>query len=66
MEIRSPFSGVEKSGLLRVAKKLGVPLDITWSCYLNGPLHCGKCESCLNRKQAFKEAGIEDPTEYAE
>ena len=66
MEIRSPFSGVAKSGLLTVAAKLGVPLDKTWSCYLNGPLHCGRCESCLNRKNAFKEAGMEDPTEYAE
>jgi 7-cyano-7-deazaguanine synthase len=65
MVIKSPFTGLEKSGLLKVAEKLGVPLDKTWSCYLKGPLHCGKCESCLNRKKAFNEAGLDDPTEYA-
>jgi len=45
--------------------RLGVPLAKTWSCYLNGPVHYGVCESCNNRKKAFKEAGIDDPTEYA-
>ena len=65
MVIKSPFSGTKKSGLLKEAVKLGVPLDKTWSCYLNGPVHCGKCESCINRKNAFIEAGLDDPTEYA-
>ncbi len=65
MVIKSPYSDTKKSGLLKEAVKLGVPLEKTWSCYLNGPLHCGKCESCLNRKKAFREAGIPDPTTYA-
>lgn len=63
--IKSPYSDVKKSGLLLEAVRLGVPLEKTWSCYLNGPVHCGKCESCNNRKRAFSEANLEDPTEYA-
>jgi 7-cyano-7-deazaguanine synthase len=63
-EIQSPFSNITKAELLTEAKTLEVPLKQTWSCYLNGPLHCGKCESCINRKKAFKQANIKDPTMY--
>ena len=52
MVIESPFSDTPKSGIVRKAVELGVPLDRTWSCYLNGPLHCGRCESCSNRRNA--------------
>jgi len=65
MVIKSPFSGLQKSEIIKEAKKLGVPLEKTWSCYLEGPIHCGVCESCNNRKKAFREANIPDPTEYA-
>lgn len=64
--IASPFSGTAKSGIIREAVKLGVPLEKTWSCYLQGPVHCGRCESCVNRRRAFKEAGVADPTDYRE
>lgn len=62
--ITAPFSGAKKSGLIREGAKLGVPFELTWSCYLDGVRHCGKCESCVNRKKAFTEAGITDPTKY--
>lgn len=62
--ITSPLSHLRKSGVLREAVRLGVPLEKTWSCYLQGPIHCGECESCNNRKRAFAEAGITDPTKY--
>lgn len=65
ISISSPYSDIMKSEVLTEAVRLGVPLDKTWSCYLSGPVHCGACESCNNRKNAFREAGIEDPTEYA-
>ena len=62
--IQAPFSKLAKSEVVRRGSELGVPFDLTWSCYLDEERHCGKCESCVNRKIAFKEAGISDPTEY--
>jgi 7-cyano-7-deazaguanine synthase len=62
--IKAPFNGYKKSELLKEAAKLGVPLEATWSCYRDAEKHCGKCESCINRKRAFIEAGIADPTKY--
>jgi 7-cyano-7-deazaguanine synthase len=66
IEIKAPFSGIPKSELIKIGVSLGVPFQLTWSCYLDGETHCGKCESCVNRRNAFKEAGITDPTEYVE
>jgi 7-cyano-7-deazaguanine synthase len=66
IEIEAPFSNIPKSEIIKLGTKLGVPFHLTWSCYLNLPKHCGKCESCINRKNAFKQSGITDPTEYIE
>jgi 7-cyano-7-deazaguanine synthase len=62
--IEAPFSGISKAELLKVGERLGVPLELTWSCYFDGDVHCGRCESCVNRKKAFAEAKIADPTKY--
>ena len=66
ISIWSPFSqGLSKSDLLKKGYKvLGNLIFKTWSCYQNEKIHCGKCESCNNRKAAFKEADIEDRTNY--
>jgi 7-cyano-7-deazaguanine synthase len=66
IQIQAPFCGVSKAELIKTGTELGVPFELTWSCYLDGSKHCGKCESCVNRKNAFKQAGIPDPTEYVE
>ncbi len=66
IQIQAPFCGISKAELLTVGANLGVPFELTWSCYLDGEKHCGKCESCVNRKAAFKESWVADPTEYEE
>jgi 7-cyano-7-deazaguanine synthase len=64
IEIDAPFHRMKKSEILTFGAKLGVPYDFTWSCYLNKDLHCGVCESCLNRKKAFADAKLDDHTPY--
>lgn len=71
--VMSPaVAGLDKSALLKMGYKvLGDRVFQTWSCYSNGMragkgyLHCGRCESCINRKSAFTTGQIEDKTEYA-
>jgi len=61
-----PFVWLTKAGVVEEAIQMNVPLDLTYSCYRGGAAHCGKCPTCLERKQAFKDAGYYDPTEYEE
>ena len=57
--------GIGKLDLVKLGyEKLGFLLFRTWSCYKSGNKQCGKCESCINRKNAFKNAKVEDKTEY--
>jgi 7-cyano-7-deazaguanine synthase len=64
ISIQAPFSDMHKSDVIKKASELGVPLESTWSCYLDRDKHCGRCESCVNRKKAFQEAAVPDPTKY--
>lgn len=64
IRIEAPFGDISKSEVIKLGSKLGVPFELTWSCYFSGPKHCGTCESCVNRKKAFEKAGVPDPTEY--
>ena len=66
IRIEAPFNDLQKSEVIKVGMQLGVPFELTWSCYRGKEKHCGTCESCVNRKNAFKQAKIRDPTEYIE
>jgi len=59
-----PFGTMDKGEIVRLGHRIGVPYELTWSCYKGGDFHCGVCSSCRERKRAFQEAGIPDPTEY--
>lgn len=64
VELRRPFIDMTKADIVRVADRLGVPLGSTWSCYKGGQFHCGKCGTCVERREAFELAGVKDPTTY--
>jgi 7-cyano-7-deazaguanine synthase len=60
-----PFVNWSKEQIARRAIELSVPIELTWSCYQGGNLHCGRCGTCVERREAFDLAGINDPTIYA-
>jgi 7-cyano-7-deazaguanine synthase len=55
-----------KADIARRGKELGIDYSETWSCYKGEDVHCGRCGTCVERREALAEAGIEDTTEYAE
>jgi 7-cyano-7-deazaguanine synthase len=60
-----PFVDITKADIAAIGAKIGVPFEKTWSCYKGLDLHCGKCGTCVERREAFHLAGVEDPTDYA-
>lgn len=64
VELITPFVGWTKSEIVTRATELQVPLEMTWSCYKGNDLHCGKCGTCVERKEAFSLANVKDPTQY--
>ena len=66
LSIAAPFMTMDKSDVVRLGAALQVPLALTLSC-MNPQQgqHCGRCSKCRERRDAFREAGVEDPTAYA-
>ncbi len=64
IELLRPFVDGRKEDIAAIGAKLGIDFAETWSCYKGGELHCGKCGTCVERREAFVLAGLEDPTEY--
>lgn len=65
VRLNRPFVNKTKSELVTLGTKLGVPFAQTWSCYKGEGVHCGRCGTCVERREAFHLAGVTDPTAYA-
>lgn len=61
LNIEAPFVNITKADVVKIGLELNVPYKLTWSCYEGGNKPCGKCGTCIDRANAFKLNGIEDP-----
>ncbi len=59
--VLAPLLRLDKRGIVRLALRVGAPLELTWSCYAGGARPCGACDSCRLRAKGFREAGTRDP-----
>jgi len=66
VELIRPFFAMRKAEIAKRGLDLGVDFSQTWSCYKGDDVHCGKCGTCVERREAFMVAGIKDPTVYKE
>lgn len=62
IEVRTPFIRSSKADIVRTGRELGVPFELTWSCYKGNEAPCGECGTCRERAEAFDKAGIVDVT----
>ena len=65
IEVVTPLIAMRKNEIVRLGLELGVPFDLTWSCYSREDQACGVCDSCVLRLRAFEAAGVQDPIPYA-
>jgi 7-cyano-7-deazaguanine synthase len=64
IQLLRPFIALTKGQIAAEGARLGVDFGRTWSCYKGGAIHCGKCGTCVERREAFQQAGLVDPTAY--
>lgn len=64
VHLLTPYTHLTKGEIAARGRELGIDYAETWSCYKGGEKHCGRCGTCVERKEALAEAGIEDTTEY--
>lgn len=65
VQLLRPFIALNKGQIAAEGARLGVDFARTWSCYQGGTVHCGRCGTCVERREAFAQAGLPDPTVYA-
>ena len=61
LTIEAPFVSLTKADVVKKGLELGVPYELTWSCYEGGEKPCGKCGTCIDRQKAFEKNGVVDP-----
>jgi 7-cyano-7-deazaguanine synthase len=66
VRIIAPFVGMTKADIAGLGAHESAPVGLSWSCYKGGPVHCGRCGTCVERSESFKIAGVLDPTAYAD
>lgn len=66
VEIQRPLIELNKAQVVNLGLDLKVPYELTWSCYEGGDVQCGECGTCIDRRNAFKANGVEDPVPYKE
>lgn len=66
VKLYAPYVTNTKSEIVQDGARYNVPFANTWSCYKGGEFHCGRCGTCVERQEAFFEAGVKDPTRYAD
>ena len=66
VDFNVPYTNITKGEIASIGKRLGIDYTETWSCYKGGEKHCGKCGTCVERKEALAAAGIDDHTVYEE
>jgi 7-cyano-7-deazaguanine synthase len=64
IQLLRPFITMNKARIAATGRDLGIDFAQTWSCYKGGAVHCGTCGTCVERREAFINAGISDPTSY--
>ncbi len=64
IKLYTPYLNLTKADIAAEGTRLDVPLIETWSCYKGGEQHCGRCGTCVERREAFHLAGVNDPTKY--
>lgn len=60
----APFVDKTKTDIAAIGGAIGVNFARTWTCYEGGDLHCGRCGACVERREAFADSGVADPTAY--
>jgi len=66
VRLHTPYIDGSKADIVADGARRGVPFAETWSCYKGGEIHCGRCGTCVERREAFHLAGVADPTDYAD
>ncbi len=64
VKIEAPYTSISKIDIAKIGKSLNLDYSKTYSCYKGGAKHCGKCGTCVERRESLRGAGVDDPTEY--